>query len=77
MGHRKANEILDPRLLEDFIERAHTDIKEGGLDSVVDVLNRMSKKTGLVCTAYLTAYLAKNDSPNFQVFLDRLEENPL
>jgi len=63
--------------MEDFIERAHTDIKEGGLDSVIDVLNRMSKKTGLVCTAYLTAYLAKNDSPHFHLFLDRLEENPL
>jgi hypothetical protein len=77
MGHRRANEILDPRLLDDFIERAHTDIREGGMDSVVDVLNRMSKKSGLVCTAYLTAYLAKNDSTNFQMFLDRLEENPL
>jgi hypothetical protein len=32
---------------------------------------------GLVCAAYLTAYLARNDSPHFQPFLDRLEENPL
>ena len=77
MGRRRAYEILDPRLLDDFIERAHTDIKEGELDSVVDVLNRMSKKMGLVCTAYLTAYLAKNDAPHLQLFLDRLEENPL
>ena len=77
MGRGRANAIMDPALLEDFIERAHTDIVEGHIDGVIDVLNKMSKKTGLLCTAYLTAYLAKNDSPNFQMFLDRLEENPL
>jgi hypothetical protein len=77
MGRGKANAIMDPALLEDFIERAHTDIVEGHIDGVIDVLNKMSKKTGLLCTAYLTAYLVKKDSSNFQLLLDRLEENHL
>ena len=77
MKHKRASAILDPALLEDFIDRACTDIKEGFMDSVIEALNKMSKKTGLLCTAYLTAHLAKNDTHQFQLFLDRLEENPL
>ena len=69
--------IMNPALLENFIERALADIKEGEMDSVIDTLNRMFKKTGLLCLAYLTAYLAKNDTSQLQLFLDRLEENPL
>lgn len=68
---------MDPSLLEDFIDRAMIDISEGGLDSVIEVLNTMFKKSGLLCTAYLTAFLAKNNPSQLQLFLDRLEENPL
>ena len=47
------------------------------MDSVIEVLTQMSKKTGLVCAAHLTACLAKNDPSRLQLFLDHLEENHL
>lgn len=75
VAHKAA--IMDPSLLEAFIDRAMTDISENNLDSVIEVLNKMFKKSGLLCTAYLTAYLAKHGPSQLQLFLDRLEENPL
>jgi len=77
MGNKRTSAIMDPALVENFIERALADIHDGELDSVIAVLNKMFKKSGLLCTAYLTAYLAKNNLSQLQLFLDRLEENPL
>ena len=77
MGSKRTSAIMDPALVENFIERALADIHDGELDSVIAALNQMFKKTGLLCTAYLSAYLAKNNPPHLQLFLDRLEENPL
>ena len=77
MGHKKPSAIMDPVLIEDFVRRACTDIEEGFVDSVIEVLSQMSKKTGLVCAAHLTAYLAKNNPSRLQLFLDHLEENYL
>lgn len=77
MVSKRTSTIMNPALAENFIERALTDIRDGKLDSVIATLNQMFKKTGLLCTAYLSAYLAKNNPSHLQLFLDRLEENLL
>lgn len=74
---RRTSAIMDPALVENFIERALADIKEGEWDDVIRALTQMFKKTGLLCTAYLTAYLAKHEPSHLQLLLDRLEENPM